>query len=73
MNEYDVIEREAGRHALEMYAMQEKASKLTGRPVYDRKDLIIENQRAAIRVLIRALDGGDVSEQELQQARSVLK
>jgi len=52
--------------------MCDKAARLTGRPVYDRKDLIIEQQRAAIRVLIRALDGGDVSDQELQQARSVL-
>lgn len=50
----------------------DKAARLTGRPVYDRKDLVIEQQSAAIRVLIRALDGGGVSEQELQQARSVL-
>lgn len=56
-----------------MSEMTDKAARLTGRPVYDRKDLIIEQQRAAIRVLIRALDGGDVSEQELQQAREVLK
>lgn len=53
--------------------MCDKAARLTGRPVYDRKDLVIEQQRAAIRVLIRALNGGDVGEQELQQARELLK
>tara|TARA_R110000765_G_scaffold244631_1_gene346840 strand:+ start:137 stop:310 length:174 start_codon:yes stop_codon:yes gene_type:complete len=53
--------------------MCDKAARLTGRPVYDRKDLVIEQQRAAIRVLIRSLDGGDVGEQELQQARELLK
>jgi hypothetical protein len=48
------------------------AERLTGRPVYDRKDMVIEQQRAAIRVLIRALDGGTVTEDELTLARGML-
>ena len=48
------------------------AERLTGRPVYDRKDMVIEQQRAAIRVLIRALDGGTVAEDELTLARGML-
>lgn len=53
--------------------MREKAQKLTGRPVYDRREILINQLIAANRVLIRALDGGDVSEQKLQKAREVLK
>jgi hypothetical protein len=48
------------------------AERLTGRPVYDPQSMIIDQQRAAIRVLIRALDGGTVTEDELTLARGML-
>jgi len=53
--------------------LQRKASQLTGRPVYDARELRLNQLIAANRVLIRALDGGDVSEDELKMAREVVK
>ena len=52
--------------------MQLKAERLTGRPVYDQRELRLSQLIAANRVLIRALDGGDVSEDELKMAREVV-
>jgi hypothetical protein len=49
------------------------AERLTGRPAYDPKSMISDQERAAIRVLIRALDGGTVTEDELTLARWMLK
>ena len=53
--------------------LQRKAARLTGRPVYDANELRLNQLIAANRVLIRALDGGDVSEDELKMAREVVK
>jgi len=52
--------------------LQRKASRLTGRPVYDQRELRLNQLIAANRVLIRALDGGDVSEDEFKMAREVV-
>ena len=48
------------------------ASKLTGRPVYDRKDLLIQQQKAAILALVRGYDTGNISAEDLQKARELL-
>ena len=53
--------------------LQRKAQRLTGRPVYDANELRLNQLIAANRVLIRALDGGDVTEDELKMAREVVK
>jgi len=53
--------------------LQRKASQLTGRPIYDANELRLNQLIAANRVLIRALDGGDVSEDEMKMAREVVK
>ena len=55
-----------------MNELQRKAASLTGRPVYDQRELRLSQLIAANRVLIRALDGGDVSEDELKMAREVV-
>jgi len=52
--------------------LQRKSSQLTGRQVYDERELRLNQLIAANRVLIRALDGGDVSEDELKMAREVV-
>lgn len=52
--------------------LQRKAARLTGRPVYDERELRLNQLIAASRVLIRALDGGDVTEEELKMAREVV-
>jgi len=53
--------------------LQRKASQLTGRPIYDANELRLNQLIAANRVLIRALDGGNVSEDELKMAREALE
>jgi len=53
--------------------LQRKSSQLTGRQVYDERELRLNQLIAANRVLIRALDGGNVSEDELKMAREVVK
>jgi len=55
-----------------MNELQRKAQRLTGRPVYDERELRLNQLIAANRVLIRALDGGNVSEDELKMAREVV-
>lgn len=52
--------------------LQEAASRLTGRPVYDSREIQLNQLIAANRVLIRALDGGNVSEEELKLARELV-
>lgn len=52
--------------------LQHKAQRLTGRTVYDARELRLNQLIAANRVLIRALDGGDVTEEELKMAREVM-
>lgn len=51
----------------------ESASRLTGRPVYDRKDMLIQQQKAAILALVRGFDTGNLSEDDLNMARELLK
>ena len=53
--------------------LQRKAQRLTGRHVYDANELRLTQLIAANRVLIRALDGGNVSEDELKMAREALE
>jgi len=55
-----------------MNELQRKAQRLTGRPVCDANELRLNQLIAANRVLIRSLDGGDVSEDELKMAREVV-
>ena len=55
-----------------MNELQRKASQLTGRQVYDANELRLNQLIAANRVLILALDGVDVSEDELKMAREVV-
>ena len=52
--------------------MLETASRLTGRPVYDRKDLLIQQQKAAILALVRGYDTGNISAEDVQKARELL-
>ena len=52
--------------------MLENASRLTGRPVYDRKDLLIQQQKAAILALVRGYDTGNISAEDVQKARELL-
>lgn len=54
-------------------SLLEGASRLTGRPVYDRKDLIIEQQKAAILALVRGYDTGNISEEDMNKAMELLK